>query len=82
MLLCPFSQSVFVVVVVVVGTFNTFTLKVIINMCVPIAIFLIAFDLCFLPREVPLMFVVKLSGAEFFELLLVCKAFDFFVKSE
>ena len=28
------------------------------------------------------MFVVKLGGAEFFELLLVCKAFDFFVKSE
>ena len=51
-------------------------------MCVPITIFLIVFDLCFLPREVPLMFVVKLGGAKFFELLLVCKAFDFFVKSE
>ena len=70
-------------VVVVVGAFNTFTFKVIINMYVPITIFLIIFHLCFLLREVPLVFVVNLfGGAEFFELLLICKAFDFFVKSE
>ena len=52
-----------------VGALNPFTFKVIINMCDPIAVFFIVFGLlsvglflllCFLPREVPLAFVVKL----------------------
>ena len=52
-----------------VGTFNPFTFKIIIDMYVPITNFLIVlgfvfeglfFLLCFLPREVPLAFVVKL----------------------
>ena len=52
-----------------VGAFNPFTCKLIIDMYDPIAIFLIVFGLfyvglflllCFLPREVPLAFVVKL----------------------
>ena len=34
--------------------------------------------LCFLSREDPLAFVEELvGGAKFFQLLLVCKAFDF-----
>ena len=54
-----------------VGTFNPFTIKVIINMYNPTTIFLIASGLfcvvlflllCFLPREVPSGFVVKLVG--------------------
>ena len=52
-----------------VGAFNPFIFKVIINMYDPITIFLIVLGLfsvglflllCFLPREVPLAFVVKL----------------------
>ena len=52
-----------------VGTFSPFTFKVIIYMHDPITIFLIVLGLvsvglllllCFLPREVPLAFVVKL----------------------
>ena len=52
-----------------VGAFNPFTFKVIIDMYDPITIFLIIWGLfcvglflvlCFLPREVPLAFVVKL----------------------
>ena len=52
-----------------VGAFNPFTFKVIINMYVPITISLTVLGflivglfllLCFLPREVPLAFVVKL----------------------
>ena len=52
-----------------VGAFNPFTFKVIINMYDPITIFLIVWGLfsvgvflllCFLPRGVPLAFVVKL----------------------
>ena len=52
-----------------VGAFNPFTFKVIINMYDLITIFLIVLGLfsvglflllCFLPREVPLTFVVKL----------------------
>ena len=52
-----------------VGAFNPFTFKVIINMYDPVTIFLNVWDLfsvglflllCFLPREVPLAFVVKL----------------------
>ena len=52
-----------------VGAFNPFTFKVIIDMYDPITIFLIVLGLfsvglflllCFLPREVPLAFVVKL----------------------
>ena len=52
-----------------VGAFNPFTCKVIINMYDPITVFLIVLGLfsvalfrllCFLPREVPLAFVVKL----------------------
>ena len=51
------------------GAFNLFTFKVIIDMYDPITIFLIALVLfpvglflllCFLPREIPLAFVVKL----------------------
>ena len=51
------------------GNFNPFTFKVIINMYDPITIFLIVWGLfsvgvflllCFLPRGVPLAFVVKL----------------------
>ena len=37
----------------------------------------------FLLREVPLTLVIKLvCGAELFYLLLICKAFDFSIKSE
>ena len=52
-----------------VGAFNPFTVKVIIHMNDPITIFLLVlglfsvglfFLLCFLPREVPLAYVVKL----------------------
>ena len=51
-----------------VGAFNLFTFKVIIHMYDPITVFLIVWDLfsvglflhlCFLPREVPLAFIVK-----------------------
>ena len=59
------TQSVYVLV----GAFNPFTFKVIINMYDPITIFLIALGLfsvglflllCSLPREVPLESVVGL----------------------
>ena len=51
-----------------VGDFNPFAFKVIIDMYDPITIFLIVlglfsvglFLLCFLPREVPLAFILKL----------------------
>ena len=52
-----------------VGAFNPFTFKVIIDMYDPISIFLIVWGLfsvgfflflCFLPREIPLAFVVKM----------------------
>ena len=52
-----------------VGAFNPFTFKVVIDMYVPTTIFLIVLGfvivsvfilLCFLPREIPLAFVVKL----------------------
>ena len=52
-----------------VGAFKPFTFKVIINVYDPITIFLIWGDLfsvglflllCFMPREVPLAFVIKL----------------------
>ena len=52
-----------------VGIFHAFTFEVIINMFDPITIFLIVLGLfsvdlflplCFLPREVPLAFAVKL----------------------
>ena len=52
-----------------VGAFNPFTFKVIINMYDPVTTFLIVLGLfavglflllCFLPREVPLAFVVKM----------------------
>ena len=51
------------------GAFNPFTFKVIINMYDPITVFSVVLGLpsvglllllCFLPREVPLAFVVKL----------------------
>ena len=51
------------------GAFNPFTFKVVIDMYVPTTIFLIVLGfvivsvfilLCFLPREIPLAFVVKL----------------------
>ena len=54
-----------------VGAFNPFTIMVIINMYNPTTIFLTALGLfcvglflllCFLPREVPLVLVVKLVG--------------------
>ena len=58
----------------------------------PITIFLIVWGLFFvdfflrlrfLPREIPLAFVVKLLfAAEFSQFLLVWKAFDFSIKSE
>ena len=56
-------------VCLLVGAFNLLTFKVIIEMYDPIGIFLIVFGLvyvglflllCFLPREVPLAFAVKL----------------------
>ena len=52
-----------------VGVFNLFTFKVVIDICDPITIFLIVLGLfsvgpslllCFLPGEVPLAFVAKL----------------------
>ena len=65
------TQSVYVLN----GALNPFTLKVIINMYDPITIFLTVLGLfsvgfflllCFLPKETPLAFVVKLvCGAEF-----------------
>ena len=60
---CPASLCL------LVDTFNPFTFKVIIDMHDPITIFLIVLGLfsvdlclllCFLSREVPLVFVVKL----------------------
>ena len=57
-----------------VSAFNPFTFMVIINMYGPITVFLIVFGLfsiglflllCFLPREVPLAFVVKLNWQKF-----------------
>ena len=62
---CTHSVSLYLLV----GAFNPLTFKVIIDTYVPIGIFLIIlglfsvglfFVLCFLPREVPLAFVVKL----------------------
>ena len=60
--MCPTSLYL------LVGAFSPFTFKVIIDMFDPITIFLIVlglfsvglFLLCFLPREVPLAFVLKL----------------------
>ena len=61
----PFTLSVYVFMV-----FNPFTVKVIVNMQDPITVFLIVLGLlsvglflllCVLPREVPLVFVVKLD---------------------
>ena len=61
--ICPTSLRLFF------GTFNLFAFKVIINIYDPITIFLIVLSLfsvglilflCFLPREVPFLFVVKL----------------------
>ena len=61
--ICPGSLCL------LVGAFNPFTVKVIINMYDPITVFLIVWGLfsvglflllCFFPREVPLGFVVKL----------------------
>ena len=58
-------------VCLLVGAFNRFTFRVIINIYDPVIIFLIVLDLfsvglflllCLLPREVPLAFVVKLIG--------------------
>ena len=54
-----------------VGAFNPFTFKVVISMYDPITVSLVVwglfsiglFLLCFLPREVPLAFVVKLIFA-------------------
>ena len=55
-------------VCLLVGAFNLFTFKVIIHMYDPITVFLIVWGLfsvslflllCFLPREVPLAFIVK-----------------------
>ena len=52
-----------------IGAFNAFTFKVIINMYDPVTVFLVVLGLfsvglflllCFLPREVPLAFIVKL----------------------
>ena len=51
-----------------VGAFNPFAFKIVIDVCDPITIFLIVLGLlsvglflllCFMPREVPLAFVVK-----------------------
>ena len=64
-----------------VGAFNPFTFKIIIYMHDPITIFLIVLDLfsvgllfllCFLPREVPLAFVVKLVWWCWILLTLAC----------
>jgi len=66
---CMYMASSAQPVCLLVGAFNLFTFKLIIEMYDPIAIFLIVFGLfyvglflllCFLPREVPLAFVVKL----------------------
>ena len=63
-LICPASLGL------LVGSFNPFRVKVIVHMYDSITIFLIVLDLFFvglilvlgfLPREVPLVFVVKLS---------------------
>ena len=52
-----------------VGVFNPFTFKIMIDMYDPVIVFLIALDLfsvglflllCFTPREVPLAFVVEM----------------------
>ena len=56
------------------GAFNPFPFKVIVNMCDPVTVFLFVLGLffvslflllCFLPREVPLAFVVKLISVQF-----------------
>ena len=70
-----------------VGAFNLFAFKIIIDIYGPIIIFLIVLGLfsiglfllsCFLPTEVPL-FIVNLL---WWSLLLVCKALDFSIKSD
>ena len=51
-----------------VGAFNPFMFKAIIDMCYPITVFLIVWGLfsvvrslsCFLPREIPLALAIKL----------------------
>ena len=62
--ICPSSLYL------LVSAFSPFTFKVIIDMCDPVTIFLLFWGLfsvgfflllCFLPREVPLAFVVKLA---------------------
>ena len=74
-----------------VGTFNSFTFKIIIKMCDSITVFLIAWSLfsvnlflflCFLPREVPLAFVEKLVWCCWILLTFVWKVFDFSIKTE
>ena len=57
-------------VCLLVGVFNPFTFKLIINMYDPIAVFFIVWDLFsvslflllyFMPREVPLEFLIKMT---------------------
>ena len=57
------------------GAFNPFPFKVIVNMCDPVTVLLFVLGLffvslflllCFLPREVPSEFVLKLSPAYFY----------------
>ena len=57
------------------GASNPFPFKVIVNMCDPVTVFLFVLGLffvslflllCFLPREVPSEFVLKLSPAYFY----------------
>ena len=64
-----------------VGAFNPFTFKVIINMYDPTPIFLIVWGLfsvgfflllCFLPREIPVAFVVKLVWWYWILLIFAC----------
>ena len=67
-----------------VGAFKPFTFKLIIDKLIPFPFTLLFWVrvyipfLCLLSREDPLAFVSELVwGAEFSQLLLVCKAFDF-----
>ena len=75
-----------------VGAFNPFTFKVIIIMYVPMTFFFIVLGLflqafffsCVSHLEKFLQHLLQswFGGAEFSQLLLVCKAFDFSIKSE
>ena len=72
-----------------VGAFNPFTFKIIIDRYDPVAIlccfgfkFINLFCVSCLEKILSHLLKSWFGGAEFFQLLLVCKAFDLSIKSE